>query len=121
MTTAQPPVWSRFAKWPPLPARLLLLALLAIVVAAALVPINSGKTSVRTTNAIAVLVKDKAETRETARYEDLALYDRVIARIAMQSALIEARRWAMPWSSSAMVPSSSRVREARSMARLTRS
>jgi hypothetical protein len=81
MTTAQPPVWSRFAKWPQLPARLLLLALLAIVVAAALVPINSGKTSVRTTNAFEVFVKDKPETPATGGYEDLELYERAIARI----------------------------------------
>ncbi len=82
MIAAQQPDWNRFASWSAVPSRLLLLALTLVIVAAALVPINSGKSSVRTTNAFEVLVKDRAELPTRARDEDLALYDRAIARIA---------------------------------------
>ncbi len=82
MSAAPLPGWNRFAHWSSLPSRLLLAALLALLVAAALVPINSGKTAVRTTNAFEVLVKDQAQLPQRARDEDLALYDRAIARIA---------------------------------------
>ena len=82
MTRARPADWNRFAHWPPLPARLLLVVLALLVAAAAMVPINSGKSAVKTSNFVENLVKDAAELPRRARDEDLALYDRAIARIA---------------------------------------
>jgi len=78
---AAPPDWNRFASWHALPARLLLAVLLLLLAASAVVPIVAGKSSVKTSNAFEVLVKDKSQLPERARDDDLALYDRAIARI----------------------------------------
>ena len=82
MTDATVPEWNRFANWQAVPARLLLLALAAILLASALVPIQAGRSQVKTANFVEVLVKDKSDLPERARDDDLALYDRAIARIA---------------------------------------
>lgn len=65
----------RFALWPPLPARLLLAVLAALLVAAALVPIGAGPTVGANSAA------SQPSAVEPARDDDLALYDVVISRI----------------------------------------
>lgn len=82
--SAQAPLaWNRFAHWTPLPARLLQAALLLILAASALVPINAGKSTVQTRNMVEVMVGDGTEkVADKQRDDDLALYDRAIARIA---------------------------------------
>lgn len=71
----------RFASWGRLPARLLLLAVGVLLVAAALVPIRAGKQE----TAVAGFVENVAGQENPAvkrpRDDDLALYDRVIRRI----------------------------------------
>ncbi len=79
MTTEASPAWDRFAHWGSLPARLLLLALAAILTASALVPINAGPSTVQTRNFVEVLVKPDGPERK--RDDDLALYDTVVKRI----------------------------------------
>ena len=79
------PGWDRFAHWPRDRARVLLAAVLAVLVAAALVPITVGKGEIATppllANAIAPgLVAHKAPDRP--RDDDLKLYDAAIARIS---------------------------------------
>ena len=81
MADTVPPAWDRFARWGPLPARLLLGALIVLLAASALVPINSGRSSVKTKNFVEVLVKADAAAQTRKRDEDLALYDRAIERI----------------------------------------
>lgn len=78
---AMPPAWDRFARWPALPARLLLAALIVLLAASALVPINSGRSTVKTRNFVEVLVKSDGAALNRKRDDDLALYDRAIARI----------------------------------------
>jgi hypothetical protein len=73
------PAWDRFADWRALPARLLLLALLALLTASALVPIEARKDGVRTQGFVDNIVASDASARE--RDHDLALYDKAIARI----------------------------------------
>ena len=82
MSQTKPAADDRFANWPRLPARVLLAALLALLVAAALVPIDAGKQDIKTvgfTEAMAGGAAAAAAARP--RDHDLALYDRVIARI----------------------------------------
>ncbi len=79
--TPAPPIWDRFAHWGPLPARLLLIALIALLAASAMVPINAGRSTIKTKNFVEVLVKDNHAGLERKRDEDLALYDRAIERI----------------------------------------
>lgn len=74
------PGWDRFAHWSALPARLLLLALLAILAASALVPIEARKDGVRTQGFVENLTADEAASTKQ-RDSDLALYDKAIARI----------------------------------------
>lgn len=76
MTGAEP--WDRFAHWGRLPARFALLALAALLVAAALVPIKAGKSSVTTRGFVENIATSESERK---RDDDLALYDRAIARI----------------------------------------
>jgi hypothetical protein len=64
-----------------LPARLLLVALIALLAASALVPINAGRSTIRTKNFVEVLVKTNDAGLARKRDEDLALYDRAIERI----------------------------------------
>ena len=75
------PAWDRFARWQALPARLLLAVLIVLLAASALVPINSGRSTVKTRNFVEVLVKSDKATLDRKRDDDLALYDRAIARI----------------------------------------
>ncbi len=76
------PDWDRFAHWPRLRARLALFALIAILIAAALVPIAAGKSEVKTRSFVENIADGKPHGEaERPRDEDLALYDRVIARI----------------------------------------
>ncbi|MEO6717126.1 MAG: hypothetical protein ABIM50_07740 [Novosphingobium sp.] len=56
-------------------------ALIALLVASALVPINAGRSTVKTTNFVEVLVNSNAAGLDRKRDEDLALYDRAIERI----------------------------------------
>ncbi len=81
MNGAGATAWDRFATWPRSPARLLLFALTLMVIAAALVPINAGRSTIKTRNFVEVLVKPKDGGPERKRDEDLALYDRAIERI----------------------------------------
>ena len=72
----------RFATWPRLSARLLLVVLAALLVLAAMVPIAAGtmeKPLVGFVEAVAGRAASKAAERP--RDDDLALYDRVIQRI----------------------------------------
>jgi hypothetical protein len=73
------PAWDRFAHWRPVPARLALLALLLLIVAAAVVPIAAGKSTVKTRGFVANMADAKGAERK--RDDDLALYDAAIARI----------------------------------------
>ncbi len=82
MTAASnPPLWDRFAHWGALPARLLLAALIILLAASALVPINAGRSTIRTRNFVEVMVKSNDAGLNRKRDEDLALYDRMIERI----------------------------------------
>ena len=81
MASAVPAAWDRFAQWGPLPARLLLGALIVLLAASALVPINSGRSAVKTSSFVEVLVKSDQAGQTRKRDEDLALYDRAIERI----------------------------------------
>lgn len=74
------PAWDRFARWPRGQARLALLALLLMLVASALVPIEAGK-PVATAGFVENISGAAGKHYERPRDEDLALYDRVIARI----------------------------------------
>lgn len=71
--------YDRYAGWPHGKARLLLFALLAILVAAALVPIKAGENSVQTQGFIENVAGKKGAER--ARDEDLKLYDIASERI----------------------------------------
>lgn len=71
----------RFAHWGRWPARLLLLALAAILVAAALVPIKAADQPYATAGLVAQVTGKKVEGAERPRDHDLALYDTVIERI----------------------------------------
>jgi len=75
-----PPAWNRFAGWQPFPARLALLALALLLIAAALVPIDVRKSEVKTRGFVENLVASGEARRQ--RDEDLALYDTAIARVA---------------------------------------
>lgn len=74
------PAWDRFAHWPRLRARLALLALVLLLVAAARVPITAGAEAMATPAAAGA--PDGAAPGRSARDADLALYDRVIERVA---------------------------------------
>ncbi|MEJ5977577.1 hypothetical protein WG901_13080 [Novosphingobium sp. PS1R-30] len=80
------PAWDRFAHWPALRARLGLLALVLLLVAAALVPIGEREDKIETRSFVENLKPgqngaDAKNGAERPRDEDLVLYDRVIARI----------------------------------------
>ena len=83
LTRGDAPAWNRYAHWPRSPARLLLLALAAILVASALVPIRAGKSSAKPIGYLELLDPNKPveQKRKKQRDADLALYDRIIARI----------------------------------------
>lgn len=69
----------RFAHWRPWPARLALLALALLVIAAAFAPIHAGKSTVKTRGFVENIAG--APGAERARDDDLALYDVAIERI----------------------------------------
>ena len=72
----------RFAAWPRFSARLLLLAVAALLVLAALVPISAGKMEKPVVGFVEAVAGGKsAKAAERPRDDDLALYDRVIQRI----------------------------------------
>jgi hypothetical protein len=75
------PAWDRFAHWPRLRARLALFALLAMLVAAALAPISAGVSDIKTQSFVENLGGGNEAGAERPRDDDLALYDRVIARL----------------------------------------
>ena len=77
---ASPPDWDRFAHWGPLPARLALLALAVLLVAAALAPISAGRSTVQTRGFVENIAGADGPKRK--RDDDLALYDRAIERIS---------------------------------------
>ena len=82
MNRTQSDPTDRFAAWPRLPARLLLLALTAMLALAALVPIAAGKMDKPVAGFVeAVAGGETAKAAARPRDDDLALYDRVIARI----------------------------------------
>ena len=72
--------WNRFATWAPRDARLALIVFLAFLVASALVPVNAGPSQVDTKGFVENLT-DHDATPKRPRDDDLALYDRAIARI----------------------------------------
>ncbi len=74
----------RFAHWGRGPARALLAALAALIAAAALVPISAGGQQAPAVGFVAALGGGKVAGSAAVRPrdDDLALYDRVIARIA---------------------------------------
>jgi hypothetical protein len=71
----------RFATWARLQARLLLLAVALILIAAALVPIKAGKQETAVAGFTEVVAGQANKAAERPRDDDLALYDRVIKRI----------------------------------------
>ena len=73
------PPWDRFARWPVWPARLALLALAALLIAAALVPIEAGRQKLSTAG-FAENLSGKAAVKRP-RDDDLMLYDAAIERI----------------------------------------
>jgi hypothetical protein len=82
MPAPTPAAFDRFAQWDRLPARLLLFALAAILVASALVPIVAGEQKTPTVGLVEFAKGGNAlKAADRPRDDDLALYDRVIARI----------------------------------------
>jgi hypothetical protein len=71
--------WNRFAGWTAIDARLLLLGFFALLIASAMVPVEAGKSRVQTQSFTENLTGAPAPERQ--RDDDLALYDRAIARI----------------------------------------
>src|SRR4051812_38336611 len=69
------PAWDRFAHWPRARARLGLLAVLLMLIAAAWVPIEAGKSTIRTATFVENVTGTKTDVPERPRDEDLALYD----------------------------------------------
>ncbi len=78
------PAWNRFAHWSRGQAFVLLAVVLVLLVEAALVPITVGRGQVAIPPPLSYTLGDKAGATTTpprARDDDLALYDRAIARI----------------------------------------
>lgn len=82
MTGGQSDTDDRFASWDRWPARLLLAALAALLLAAALVPIKAADQPYSTAGFVANVTGARVEGAERPRDHDLALYDTVILRIA---------------------------------------
>lgn len=81
MNAKAAPLDDRFAHWPRFPARLLLFALALILIAAALVPIKAGKQETELSGFVDNVAGAQNPAAERPRDDDLALYDRVIARV----------------------------------------
>ena len=80
--SAAAPAWDRFAHWRPWPARLLLAAVLVSLVLAALTPLTASMDGTPSKVATFSVAAPEASDAPVERDEDLAFYDRVIARIA---------------------------------------
>lgn len=74
----------RYASWPRARALWLLVALIAVLVASALVPINAGTSTIKTKGFAENIAGNVAgqKSAERTRDEDLVLYDRAVERIA---------------------------------------
>lgn len=83
--TPPAPHWNRFAHWSRLDARLALLAFLLLFVASAMVPVTAGRSTVSTQSFAENLAGQKIAP-ERPRDDDLALYDKAIARIQVGEA-----------------------------------
>lgn len=81
MDQSQPFAGDRFSSWPQFRARLLLLAVALLVVAAAFVPIKAGKQETAVAGFTDAVAGKVSKAAERPRDDDLALYDRVIERI----------------------------------------
>lgn len=81
MTDSLAGAGDRFAQWGRWPARLLLAAIAAVVLAAALVPIKAADQPYSTAGFVANVTGEKVAGAERPRDHDLALYDTVIERI----------------------------------------
>ncbi len=75
------PVWDRFASWKPWPARALLAAAAVLMVLAAFTPIAEDK--VESASSVRLTPNEISTVEKPQRDEDLALYDRIIERIAV--------------------------------------
>ena len=71
----------RFAEWTRFPARLLLAAVALLLVASALVPVRAGKQETAVAGFVENVAGSQNKAAERPRDDDLALYDRVIARV----------------------------------------
>lgn len=76
------PSWDRFAHWRRWPARVLLIALAALLVVATLTPITASMEGAPSEVPEFAAPTEEAEAEESERDEDLAFYDRVIERVA---------------------------------------
>jgi hypothetical protein len=79
VTPAGASAWDRYAHWRAGPARAALLILLVLLVSAALVPIEAGKSTVKKRGFVENIAGEGSAERP--RDDDLALYDIAIARI----------------------------------------
>lgn len=75
------PAWDRFAHWGPWPARLLLAAVAALLALAALTPLTATMDGAPA-QVPSVTQESLSEEAEPPRDDDLALYDRIIERVA---------------------------------------
>lgn len=73
------PAWNRFAHWPRSQALALLVAVVALLIAAALVPITVGRGDIATPPPLGNF--GQVQVKPRARDDDLRLYDTAIARI----------------------------------------
>ncbi|WP_370297813.1 hypothetical protein [Qipengyuania mesophila] len=77
---AAAPTWDRFAHWRAWPARVLLAVVAAMLVLAAITPLTASMDG--RPSGVPDLIAEEAATSGPERDDDLAFYDRVIARIA---------------------------------------
>ena len=83
MQPTEPPADDRFAFYPQLRARAVLAIIAVFLALAALVPITAGKQDTKTAGFVEAVVGGAAkQAAKRPRDQDLALYDRVIGRIA---------------------------------------
>lgn len=75
------PVWDRFASWKAGPARVLLAVVAAFVVLAALTPLSASMDGAVAT-AQPLFPVETSASEKPGRDDDLALYDRIIERVA---------------------------------------
>ena len=74
------PAWDRFSHWQRAPARLLLAVLAALLALAVVTPLTSSMDG--EVASVPSLRPDREVTKDSARDDDLALYDRIIERVA---------------------------------------